>query len=137
MAIIEQGHLVVLNNLGAQLGVFDGSSKGKGVSCDYYNLGLNLVSLHVTGGVTSKIVKWLVATPLASIGDTSLTYVANDISTSKNIVGTSKNIGVVGETAKLELFNSLTLARDASISLAGNGKKLRHFNGLSTIIVVF
>ena len=104
---------------------------------DSYNLGLNLVSLHYAGGTNSKIVKWLIATPLLSIGDTTLSYIANDISTSKNLIGTSKNIAVVGETAKLELFNSLTLALESSISLAGNGKKLRHFKGLSYIIVVF
>ena len=117
--------------------MFNGSSKGKGVSCDYYNAGLNLVSLHYSGGTSSKIVKWVVLTPLVSIGTKTLSYIANDISTSKSLLGTSKNIAVVGETGKLELFDSLTSSLEASISLAGNGKKLRHFNDLSAIIVVF
>ena len=72
-----------------------------------------------------------------SLGDISLAYVANDISSSKSLIGTSKVFAVVGESAKLELFNSLTLMLNASVSLEGNGKKLRHFDDLSAIIVVF
>ena len=98
---------------------------------------MNLVSLHVQGGTTSKIVRWLTANTLASLGDKNLAYEANDISTDKGLVGTSKIIAVVGETAKLELFSSLDLTLEATISLAGNAKKVRHHKDLSFIIVTF
>ena len=88
--------MVLLSSLGATLGIYKGIGDGDGVSCDYYTQGLNLVSLHVQGGTTSKIVRWLTANTLASLGDTNLAYVANDISTDKGLVGTSKIIAVVG-----------------------------------------
>ena len=127
---------MLLTNTGVEISIFNGSLSGTGVSCDYYNGGDNLMSLHNNGG-TSKVVRWLVAIPASSLGDVSLAYVANDVSTSKSLPGTSKIVGVVGDSSKLELFDSLTLLLDASINLAGNGKKLRHFKGFGFIIVVF